>query len=90
MDQLLGSGSLEETLPGWTLPDDELLNDEDFDDNEWSVIQAPFLPPPPSEPEEVEHWTRAMFTDAQARRRSSNIQVLQSERLLGLLNKSAG
>jgi hypothetical protein len=25
------------------------------------VVQAPFLPPPPSQPDAVEHWARAMF-----------------------------
>lgn len=28
----------------------------------WDVVQ-PFLPPPPSQPDEVEHWARAMFQD---------------------------
>eukprot|EP00798_Chlamydomonas_sp_ICE-L_P016652 gene16652-22903_t len=36
---------------------------DDFEPEGWDLL-APFLPPPPSEPEEVEHWTRAMFTDA--------------------------
>eukprot|EP00873_Tetraselmis_striata_P016389 jgi/Tetstr1/436653/TSEL_025448.t1 len=31
---------------------------------DWDLVQRPFLPPPPSQPDEVEHWTRAMFTDA--------------------------
>lgn len=31
----------------------------------WDVVSAAaVLPPLPSEPDEVEHWTRAMFTDA--------------------------
>ncbi|KAG2426499.1 hypothetical protein HXX76_011727 [Chlamydomonas incerta] len=37
---------------------------EEVEEDGWDVVQAPFLPPPPSQPEEVEHWTRAMFTDA--------------------------
>ncbi|KXZ43908.1 hypothetical protein GPECTOR_78g96 [Gonium pectorale] len=43
-------------------------NDDDdpaeVEEDGWDVVQAPFLPPPPSQPDEVEHWTRAMFTDA--------------------------
>ena len=43
------------------------INDHDPDHPEsedWDLVQPPYLPPPPSQPEEVEHWTRAMFTDA--------------------------
>ncbi|GFR51668.1 hypothetical protein Agub_g14099, partial [Astrephomene gubernaculifera] len=36
----------------------------EVEEDGWDVVQAPFLPPPPSQPDEVEHWTRAMFTDA--------------------------
>ncbi|CAL9179891.1 unnamed protein product [Musa hybrid cultivar] len=31
---------------------------------EWDIVECPTLPPPPSQVEDVEHWTRAMFTDA--------------------------
>ncbi|KAK9697530.1 hypothetical protein RND81_08G043700 [Saponaria officinalis] len=30
----------------------------------WDFIEHPHFPPPPSETEDIEHWTRAMFTDA--------------------------
>lgn len=30
----------------------------------WDMIERPAWPPPPSHPEDVEHWMRAMFTDA--------------------------
>eukprot|EP00850_Spirogloea_muscicola_P003483 SM000014S00271 [mRNA] locus=s14:320958:325033:- [translate_table: standard] len=29
----------------------------------WDLIESPYLPPPPSEEENVEHWARAMFID---------------------------
>eukprot|EP00850_Spirogloea_muscicola_P000604 SM000002S05684 [mRNA] locus=s2:1556129:1560228:- [translate_table: standard] len=29
----------------------------------WDLIDPPYLPPPPSEEENVEHWARAMFID---------------------------
>jgi len=29
----------------------------------WDLVDYP-TPPPPSEAEDIEHWTRAMFTDA--------------------------
>ncbi|KAG6602709.1 hypothetical protein SDJN03_07942, partial [Cucurbita argyrosperma subsp. sororia] len=31
---------------------------------EWDFIEHPTLPPPPSQSENIEHWTRAMITDA--------------------------
>ncbi|KAH7683535.1 UV radiation resistance protein/autophagy-related protein 14 [Dioscorea alata] len=31
---------------------------------EWDLVEHPTLPPPPSQVEDTEHWTRAMFTDA--------------------------
>ncbi|GAB4852303.1 hypothetical protein Ancab_016495 [Ancistrocladus abbreviatus] len=31
---------------------------------EWDLVEHPTFPPPPSEAEDIEHWTRAMFTDA--------------------------
>lgn len=31
---------------------------------EWDLVEHPTFPPPPSETEDVEHWTRAMFVDA--------------------------
>ncbi|KAJ0579042.1 hypothetical protein HanIR_Chr05g0254551 [Helianthus annuus] len=30
----------------------------------WDLVEHPTLPPPPSQTEDVEHWTRAMFIDA--------------------------
>lgn len=30
----------------------------------WDFVEHPKFPPPPSETEDIEHWTRAMFTDA--------------------------
>ncbi|KAA8538021.1 hypothetical protein F0562_027399 [Nyssa sinensis] len=30
----------------------------------WDLVEHPTFPPPPSETEDVEHWTRAMFIDA--------------------------
>ncbi|KAI3689288.1 hypothetical protein L2E82_47242 [Cichorium intybus] len=30
----------------------------------WDLVEHPRLPPPPSQTEDVEHWTRAMFIDA--------------------------
>lgn len=30
----------------------------------WNLVEHPRLPPPPSNSEDVEHWTRAMFVDA--------------------------
>lgn len=37
-------------------------NDNLFDG--WDFVEYPKFPPPPSETEDIEHWTRAMFTDA--------------------------
>jgi hypothetical protein len=39
--------------------------EEEEDDEGW-VVQTPFLPPPPSQPDQVEHWVRAMFADPNA------------------------
>ncbi|MBA0555828.1 hypothetical protein Golob_025983, partial [Gossypium lobatum] len=30
----------------------------------WDIVEHPTFPPPPSETEDIEHWTRAMFIDA--------------------------
>lgn len=30
----------------------------------WDIVEHSPLPPPPSQTEDVEHWTRAMFIDA--------------------------
>ncbi|XP_028771899.1 uncharacterized protein LOC114729112 [Neltuma alba] len=30
----------------------------------WDLVERPAFPPPPSQSEDVEHWTRAMFIDA--------------------------
>ncbi|XP_022744709.1 uncharacterized protein LOC111295446 isoform X1 [Durio zibethinus] len=35
--------------------------------DEWDLVEHPTLPPPPSQTEDVEHWTRAMFIDATKR-----------------------
>ncbi|XVF39451.1 hypothetical protein PTKIN_Ptkin01aG0036000 [Pterospermum kingtungense] len=34
---------------------------------EWDLVEHPKFPPPPSQTEDVEHWTRAMFIDATRR-----------------------
>ncbi|GLI68199.1 hypothetical protein VaNZ11_012543 [Volvox africanus] len=70
---LAGHGSGDLRVGGFT-GDGEGACAQDNDDDDpveveedgWDVVQAPFLPPPPSQPDEVEHWTRAMFTDANA------------------------
>ncbi|XP_042506745.1 uncharacterized protein LOC122083116 isoform X1 [Macadamia integrifolia] len=33
----------------------------------WDIVEHPTFPPPPSQTEDIEHWTRAMFTDATKR-----------------------
>ncbi|KHG13079.1 Lon protease [Gossypium arboreum] len=33
----------------------------------WDIVEHPTFPPPPSETEDIEHWTRAMFIDATSR-----------------------
>ncbi|CAL5332878.1 unnamed protein product [Camellia sinensis] len=30
----------------------------------WDLVEHPTFPPPPSQTEDVEHWTRAVFIDA--------------------------
>ncbi|XVE95373.1 hypothetical protein REPUB_Repub02eG0091400 [Reevesia pubescens] len=35
--------------------------------DEWDLVEHPTFPPPPSQTEDVEHWTRAMFIDATKR-----------------------
>ncbi|KAG9451622.1 hypothetical protein H6P81_011587 [Aristolochia fimbriata] len=30
----------------------------------WDIVERPTFPPTPSQTEDIEHWTRAMFTDA--------------------------
>lgn len=30
----------------------------------WDLVEHPTFPPPPSQSEDIEHWTRAMFIDA--------------------------
>ncbi|VVB08347.1 unnamed protein product [Arabis nemorensis] len=37
------------------------------DMNGWDLVEHPKYPPPPSQSEDVEHWTRAMFIDAKKR-----------------------
>ena len=44
---------------GWEDADDE-------EEDEGWVVQTPFLPPPPSQPDQVEHWVRAMYADPNA------------------------
>lgn len=33
----------------------------------WDIVEHPTFPPPPSQSEDVEHWTRAMFIDAKGK-----------------------
>ncbi|KAL5992259.1 hypothetical protein ACLOJK_013175 [Asimina triloba] len=33
----------------------------------WDIVEHPTFPPPPSQAEDIEHWTRAMITDATKR-----------------------
>ncbi|KAF6175686.1 hypothetical protein GIB67_022688 [Kingdonia uniflora] len=33
----------------------------------WDIVEHPTFPPPPSQTEDIEHWTRAMFVDATKR-----------------------
>ncbi|KAL0555825.1 hypothetical protein IC582_004326 [Cucumis melo] len=33
----------------------------------WDLVEHPTFPPPPSQAEDIEHWTRAMFIDATKR-----------------------
>lgn len=39
---------------------------KDADLEGWDIVDRPgdILPPPPSEPDNIAHWTRAMFLDA--------------------------
>ncbi|KAG7552419.1 UV radiation resistance protein/autophagy-related protein 14 [Arabidopsis thaliana x Arabidopsis arenosa] len=37
---------------------------KNYDMNGWDLVEHPKYPPPPSQSEDVEHWTRAMFIDA--------------------------
>ena len=30
----------------------------------WDLVEHPTFPPPPSQAEDIEHWTRAMIIDA--------------------------
>eukprot|EP00878_Enallax_costatus_P029753 GHUV01032299.1.p1 GENE.GHUV01032299.1~~GHUV01032299.1.p1 ORF type:complete len:201 (+),score=57.52 GHUV01032299.1:545-1147(+) len=51
---------------------DDLDADDGEEEEGWGFVQAPFLPPPPSQPDEVEHWARAMFTDGNALARAGS------------------
>lgn len=51
--------------------------DEEEEDEGW-VVQTPFLPPPPSQPDQVEHWVRAMYADPNALASSSGQQHASS------------
>ncbi|CAD7703631.1 unnamed protein product [Ostreobium quekettii] len=42
------------------LPDDD---DEQVDADGWCCIRGNFLPPPPSKPDDVEHWAKAMLSE---------------------------
>lgn len=33
----------------------------------WDIVERPTFPPPPSQAEDIEHWTRAMIIDATKR-----------------------
>ncbi|KAL1359554.1 hypothetical protein HN51_004873 [Arachis hypogaea] len=39
------------------------LSDDKSEIEGWDIIEHPKFPPPPSQSEDVEHWTRAMFID---------------------------
>ena len=45
-----------------------MFADEDGGDEEWDIIPRPsygrMIPPPPSQPDDVEHWTQAMYPGA--------------------------
>lgn len=43
--------------------DSELGKNENLIEG-WDFVEHPTFPPPPSQTEDVEHWTRAMFIDA--------------------------
>lgn len=44
--------------------------------DEWDLVEHPTFPPPPSQSEDVEHWTRAMFIDAKKKWSELTIFVL--------------
>jgi hypothetical protein len=43
-----------------------LWDDADEEDEGWVVQTMTPLPPPPSQPDDVQHWARAMFADGNA------------------------
>lgn len=43
------------------------------------MVRTPFLPPPPSQPDEVEHWSRAMFSDGNAAAAMSAMAAMAAE-----------
>lgn len=45
----------------------DLVKNESLIDG-WDIVERPPFPPPPSQTEDIEHWTRAMFTDATKKR----------------------
>ncbi|CAD7701605.1 unnamed protein product [Ostreobium quekettii] len=51
-------GSLE--IAGLLLPDED---DDLVDADGWYTVPGTFLPPPPSQPDDVEHWTQAMLSE---------------------------
>lgn len=42
----------------------------------WDLVEHPTFPPPPSQCEDVEHWTRAMFIDATKKKWLSHVGSL--------------
>lgn len=58
---------------------DDLEAEDEEEEEGWGFVQAPFLPPPPSQPDEVEHWARAMFTDGNAVGRASSSSTPQQQ-----------
>ncbi|KAG2482659.1 hypothetical protein HYH03_018432 [Edaphochlamys debaryana] len=80
-DLRVGAGPGDGDGGGGPEHDDEA---EEVEEDGWDVVQAPFLPPPPSQPDEVEHWTRAMFTDASSSLRGGPAPATRRGPLAGL------
>lgn len=61
--EVFSAGEEDAVAGGWSMVEPPMLTVR-LDGG--GAVQLPLLPPRPSEPDEVEHWTRAMFTDAAA------------------------